>query len=346
MDSKGYKKKMRQKSASILSQVDEFLQHGLTIKSACRIFGINHNWYYRQKLKIQCQVSPKGKCYKQQPNQLTASEVNNIQEVISHKKNFGKTLTTLYYLAMNTGKLFCGKSTFINYAHALGYKKRKINKSLPKKGFKASRPFEWLHVDITNVTTMVSGRQKVAFVKDNFSGALLHVKSTSGKAGSTFIRDLFQETFDKYALFNTVNPINILSDGGPENKGVLLDWIEQINAPPQVQKVTASTDKFPYSNSMSEVTHSIYKSDFMKGRYSYNQDSHLNDLDRFMDYYNSERYLGRLYGLTVLEVLGGEIPDKHRFKEQIATAVKKRVEENRAFNGCPMVKSNDLACST
>ncbi len=141
------------------------------------------------------------------------------------------------------------------------------------------------------------------------------------------------------------NPINILSDGGPENKGALLDWIEQINAPPQVRKVTASTDEFPYSNSMSESTHSTYKTEYMMGKYSYNEDAHFNDLDKFMVYYNKERYPGRHYGLTVLEVLYGEVPDKHRFREQIEIAKKKRVEENRKFNGCPMNKEYNFTCN-
>ena len=232
MDSKGYKKKMRQKYNAIIDQVDEFLKHGLTVKSACRVLRINHNWYYRQKLKLQCEISPRKICYKRQPNQLTAIEVDSIHEVISNQQNFGKALTTLYYLAMNSGKVLCAKSTFFQYAHKFGYKKRVKRKSENHEGFRASRPFEWLHVDITNVSTLISGVQKVAFVKDNFSKALLHVKSTSGRADSKFIRDIFKETFETYGLLKATQPINILSDGGPENKGALLEWINGIQAPP------------------------------------------------------------------------------------------------------------------
>lgn len=333
LDTKHKKKLLRRKSQLIIAQIDQFLKYGFTIKSACRVLQIHHNWYYRQKLK-HCKASPTERCFKQQPNQLSISEIKEIQKQIDNQQNFGKTLTTLYYHTLNKASLFCAKSTFNNYAHKLGYKKRKVRKSLPKKGFKASRPFEWLHVDITAVQTVQSGVQKVAFVKDNFSGALLHVKSTSGKAGSGFIRDLFRETFEKHTLFNAVLPIHILSDGGPENKGELLTWIEQINAPPEVRKITASTKEFPFSNSMSEITHSIYKSEFMQGKFSIDIQSHLKDLERFMHYYNYERYPTRLYGLTVLEVLNGELPDKHRFKEQIAHAQKERIEANRAFNRC------------
>ena len=57
-------------------------------------------------------------------------------------------------------------------------------------------------MDITLVPTLHDGMQKVAFVKDNYSGALLHCRSTDRKAGGEFIRDLFQETFKMYNLYD------------------------------------------------------------------------------------------------------------------------------------------------
>lgn len=226
------------------------------------------------------------------------------------------------------------KSTFNHYAHLLGYKKRIPRQSESKEGFRATRPFECLHVDITLVKTIYSGIQKVAFVKDNFSKALLHFKTTSEKAGSSFIRDLFAETFQKYGLYNATQHIQIISDGGPENKGDLLLWIDQINAPPIVSKITASTKEFPFSNSMAESTHHIYKNEFLKGKHSFDQAAHLQDLQRFMHYYNHERYPTDHFGLTVLEVLHGAIPDKHRFRELIKQAQKKRILENKDFKYC------------
>ena len=71
-------------------------------------------------------------------------------------------------------------------------------------------------MDITIVNTVEDGVQKVAFVKDNFSRGILHYTSTSEKAGSEFIKNLFAETFEKYNLLNAIKPINILSDGGSE----------------------------------------------------------------------------------------------------------------------------------
>ncbi|MBL4880303.1 MAG: hypothetical protein JKX82_03160 [Oleispira sp.] len=311
----------------------------VNVVTACKYYGVSKDWYYKEKSKIICGISPFQKCYRQRPNQLTTSEVVTIENLVTNPVSYGKTKTTLYYHALRNKLIFCGKSTFNKYASALGYRKPKRFARERKKGLKASSVFEWLHVDITNVNTVEDGMQKVAFVKDNKSKAILHYSSTSGKAGSKFIKNLFQETFDRYHLFNKTKPINILSDGGSENKGELLTWIEKIQAPPAVTKITAQTKDFPFSNSMSESTHSIYKTEFLHGKYSLNEKTHLKDLERFVEYYNHHRYPTELYGLTPMEVVNGKIPDKHHFKEQIQTARKNRVEINQKFNDCKILMS-------
>ncbi|WP_028891549.1 hypothetical protein [Tenacibaculum sp. 47A_GOM-205m] len=138
---------------------------------------------------------------------------------------------------------------------------------------------------------------------------------------------------------NTVSPINILSDGRNENKGELLTWVQKIQAPPIVNKITAQTKEFPFSNSMSESTHSIYKTEFKRGKYYLNTQTHLQDLERFVKYYNHERYPTELYGYTTMEIIQGKIPDKDRFKEQILEARKNRIITNQQFNDCSSVMS-------
>ena len=269
------KKLLKLHAKSIVTSIEQMNAFAkVSVKTACKYYGISKDWYYLQKRKIYCDISPFKVCYRQHPNQLTQQEVMTIEHTIFDPNNYGKTKTTLYYDAMDKGKLFCGISTFNKYATVLGYKKPKRFKRPKKKGFRASRIFEWLHVDITYAQTLEDGLQAVAFVKDNFSKAILHYASTNGKAGSEFIKNLFQETFDKYKLFDLKDPINILSDGGSENKGALLSWVNGLIAPPVVSKITARTDEFPYPNNMSESTHSIYKTEFMRGKFSKDENGH------------------------------------------------------------------------
>ena len=94
------------------------------------------------------------------------------------------------------------------------------------------------------------------------------------------------------------------------------------------------TDEFPFSNAMSEITHSIYKSEFMGGNHSEDQASHIASLDSFMDYYNHHRYPCRLYGKTPMEIINGQDVDKTLFSEILKQAKVDRLEVNKNFNEC------------
>lgn len=112
---------------------------------------------------------------------------------------------------------------------------------------------------------------------------------------------------------------------GSENKGLFIDWIENLPMPPVVRKLTAKTDEFSFPNNMSESAHRIYKSEFRQSKITQNLKTHLDDLERFVSYYNYERYPTELYGLHPMQVLEGLTPDKHLFKEQLIEARKKKL---------------------
>jgi hypothetical protein len=334
-DLKHNKSLLKLHAGSIITAVEDMAQFsGVTVQKACKFYGISKDWYYAQKQKVICELSPIKRCYKTHSNQLTISEMATIEQLVKSQDNYRKPLSTIFYDAMNENLIACGITSFRKYANALGYVKAKVEYKKRKKGFKASYVFEWLHIDITNVQTQKDGIQKVAFVKDNYSSALLHQKSTNGKAGSNFITQLLQETFEKYGLHNHSKNIHILSDGGSENKGEVISWVEGINAPPVVAKITAMTSQFPFSNSMSEITHSIYKSEFMGGKISEDIGSHLTSLNDFMDYYNHHRYPCRLYGKTPMQIINGDVIDKYLYTQTIKEAKLARVETNRNFNAC------------
>jgi len=71
---------------------------------------------------------------------------------------------------------------------------------------------------------------------------------------------------------------------------------------------------------MSESTHSIYKTEFLKGKISVNVKEHLKSLTHFYRYYNYERFPTELFGLHPMEVIEGKKIDKHYYKEQIKQA--------------------------
>lgn len=333
------KKLLKNNAKSIVQSIDIAVSYTkIKTQTVCNFYGVSKDWFYRQKRKLNCSLNVFNTCFKQHPNQLTFNETGAIENIINLPENFGKTKTTLFYQALRSEILFCGKSTFCKYATALGYKKTKRIPKIQKKGFRAHYVFEWLHVDITYVPTINDGMQKLAFVKDNFSKAILNWKSTSDKAGGKFIATLFQETFEKHQLFDATNSINILTDGGPENKGDFITWVNTINAPPIVTKLTARTPDFPQSNSMAESTHSIFKTEFLKGKIVNSKIEHLKSVENFVQYYNYQRFPTELYGFNPMEIVDGNIPDKYLFTQKIALAKTKRILENKAFNRCKVLK--------
>jgi len=88
---------------------------------------------------------------------------------------------------------------------------------------------------------------------------------------------------------------------------------------------------------MSESTHSIYKTEFLKGKISVNVKEHLKSLTHFYRYYNYERFPTELFGLHPMEVIEGKKIDKHYYKEQIKQAGINRIKENQAFNQCKVL---------
>jgi hypothetical protein len=88
---------------------------------------------------------------------------------------------------------------------------------------------------------------------------------------------------------------------------------------------------------MAESTHSIYKTEFMRRKHSVDKAQHLKDLERFVQYYNYERFPCEHFGFTPMEVLEGAKPNRFMFTQQIAEARKDRVLKNQVFNECQLL---------
>jgi hypothetical protein len=205
---------------------------------------------------------------------LSHQQHTKIHNWINKEDNKCQNLTHLFYKGMAEGIVFCAYNTFKWFAYKAGYKKAfRKPKTKNKKGFRAEAIFEYLHIDTTYVPTQVSGMQKVVFVKDNYSKAILHwVRLGVNQAlNSMSIKQVLEQTFEKYKLFERQHPINVVSDGGPENKGEVLTWVGSLIAPPCVKKITARTEQFTGSNSMVEGSFHVFKHDWLKGKTVYDE---------------------------------------------------------------------------
>lgn len=239
---------------------------------------------------------------------------------------------------LDEGIIDCGFSTFKHYAIENGWKKKeRKKKSENKKGFRATAVFEHLHIDTTYLPTVTSGIQKIIMLRDNFSKAILHHLRVNvhTNLNSKLVAQVLEEAFQKYNLYDRTHEINIVSDGGPENKKEVNTWVANIKAPPCVKKLTHKTEAFSGSNSMIEDGFHLLKHDYLKGEMPYDEKDCDKKLALFYDFIGN-RYFGELHGETPYKVLAGAIPDKHRFKDKIKIAQKERVITNKAFEGCPI----------
>ena len=162
----------------------------------------------------------------------------------------------------------------------------------------------------------------MAFVKDNFSKAILHKAILpDGKAG--WIRDLVKTIIEKFKQYKHSRPINIISDGGSENKGPVLEWVAGLGER-KIAKITAKVD-FPFVNNMSESTHHIFKSEFLQHKNPRDESDLREQLDHFEEYYNWNRFPVEPFGLAPMEVVNGAIPYRNHFKEQTKQAQQKKI---------------------
>jgi hypothetical protein len=327
-----YKKLLRAQKENIIEHITALALKGFTVVKACKLFGLKPSWYYYHKRIIDCPLNALKKCFKQHPNQLTFAEQQAIKKHIQVEEN--KNLTQLFYEALNKAVVFCCKETFSIYAKLLGYKTPfKKPKAKVEKGFRASAVFEYLHVDTTYINTLLDGVLKLTLVKDNYSKAPLHYTINKLNINSTIIKQVLEETFEKYQLFERTNDITIVSDGGSENKGEVLGWIGTLKAPPCVHKVTAYIEPFLHSNNMIESSFHLFKNDFLKRETITNEKHLIKKMDEFITHCHN-RYFGEHYGITPQQILDGAAPNKQLFKTQMDQARIKRREANKKFTGC------------
>ena len=322
------KKVFKKNIATIIKTIDRIMPD-ITLGVACKIFKISTNQYYRWKNKLHCTASVLNLCFRTHTNQLTIKENMVIYDALHAPENCYNFLSSTFLRLKRNGQLYCSLSTFYKYAFLHSVHRLKHKKITPNNSFRATKVFEYIHIDTTFVLTELEGKCRVVFVKDNYSKAILHGAIVPA-GNSSYIRDVLIETFNKHGIRANEEAISIVSDGGSENAGEVLKWIannEQIN----VVKIIAKKDN-SISNNMVESCNHIFKNVFMAGKIPKNSEDLKIFVEQYKIFHNQEWFPIEFYGLNPEEVLTGTIPDKNKFKEQTIQAVKSRAFENKRFD--------------
>ncbi len=234
--------------------------------------------------------------------------------------------------AGRSGKLYCSRSTFYKYAGLVRKHRRKTELRKTKLSIQSTRIFEFVHVDTTWLYTIKDGPVRAVIIKDNYSKKVLH-QAVVDSGNSKWIALLLQEMFSIYKLYQYSQPITIVSDGGSENKGEVLNWINTFDKDAVIKK-TAKTIDFQYTNNEIESTFNIFKNEYIGQTEIADKEHSRKLLKDFQLYNDNQRYPIALYGLIAQEVFDGAVPDKYRFRNDIQHAAKNRHIRNKSALFC------------
>ena len=325
----GYKSILKNNIPLVLNTID-YIASEIGLAKICRVFKITTQQYYRYKNKVNCTASVLNLCYKTHPRQLTVGECSSIKEAVNAVANSTKRISSIWYDLMRKGELYCSCSTFYKYSALLSERIAKIKYSKPKSSIIASRIFEFIHIDTTFLPTQKDGSVRAVIIKDNYSKKILH-QGIVENGNSKWIALLLQKMFSIYGFNHT--PVTLISDGGSENKGKVLDWIDSLEENYIIKK-TARTKEFIFTNNEIESTFNIFKNEFLAGKNIVHKQEVVELLQKFQLYNDNERFPLALYGCTPQEVFDGAVPDKYRFRADIKRAEKSRYERNKVGRFC------------
>lgn len=178
----------------------------------------------------------------------------------------------------------------------------------PTQSLNSDYPFQFIHVDTTLLQTSKDGSIRAVIIKDNYSKKILHfgvVESGYSRCVALLIKDVFAS----YRLQSIYKPMAFVSDGGSENKGEVIDWINNLECD-NITKLTAKTEGFRFTNNEIESNFNIFKNEFLASTEIIDKHHARKLLADFQLYNYHERYPLSLFGLTPQEVFDGGTPDQ------------------------------------
>lgn len=316
------KKLYRNNKELIINGIDK-VEKKIGLRSALDFFQVSYQQYYTWKRN--CPISPFGWCRKKQPLQLTSKEVRIMKEFYYTYGPKGWKLPSIHAAILRSGKAFFSLSTMYAYAHQLqlvsanGISRRKKY----KKGIRAQRPLDIVHMDVTVFRTQDNVRCYLYFIQDNYSRAILGFKASLNLSAKTAYENL-QEVYQKF-LVHRNGVTDLITDDGPENKAqVRLFTNQQQN----FRQLIAQKDIL-FSNSMVEGLNYRMKYDFLYVREILDFKHLQQQLPQMVHEYNYIKPHGVLCFLTPMEVLSGIIPNALRYQSELAMAKLTRIQENK-----------------
>lgn len=315
---KSRKKLFRQSKSLVLSTIDK-IKDVIGIQKAVRAFGISYQQYYAWGKQIKCNLSPVSLCRKLYHNQLTFKEVDTIKKYLTDVRYNHWNVSSVYFQMLREKAAFISRTSFYKYTNLFSMQRVKPQKRRNGEGLRASVPKKILHMDVTIFRPLNHSKVYLYFLVDNYSRFILGWKASLSYSANITFQNIFN-AYQKYNLGDVKPYIDLVCDGGSENKGMVDIFINHTDS--NIKKLVAQTDII-FSNSMIEAVNKRMKYDFLFTTELLDFDQTKQFLSSAVDQYNNKPH-SALFGLTPFEVFNGAIPDKLMFKNDIRQAALNR----------------------
>lgn len=320
----------------VLIEQVQLLNTVIPKKTSLHLLGFStQSFHYHVNSLIACASSSQRLCLKSNPQQITTHEVDEIKALFEKKSFASWSMISLYYWGMANNKFAMGLSTFYKYVKILHLSRKFIKPKNPKKGIQTTAPNQFLHIDTTYYKKLIdTPKVAVSFASDNFSKYIMGHNIALENSHKNIV-NVLRKTIDTIHKFhpNHLCTVNIVSDGGAENKAKPIKELLQKNNRPPLKHLIALKD-IAFSNSPIEAVNKIYKRylRFYKPT-TYNELITITAL--FIHDYNRIRPHGSLKGLTPFQAYTNiQAPD---YKQDIQLAQKRRItfnKKNRCLFSC------------
>ena len=280
-------KNNKQLQKNVLNAVG-YMENYLGREKALKLLGISVSLFQQWQLeeRYSCFDSFTSLCVKRHPHQLATKEIGKIKKMLTDPGFDHWPIVSIASLALRKKRIVASLYSWYKYARIFGITKKLVKKDRKTIGLIASRPNEYLHVDLTEFH-VAGKRVYIAFVMDNFSRMILGYHVMERKTFEV-VKVALRKAIDVIITHPNHDHSYLVTDGGSENHNKQIDKFIAELTEHKVTKIRALKD-ITFSNSPVEAVHRTMKGRYLKKKIFESIDALLEYLDWAVEDYNAIR---------------------------------------------------------
>ncbi|MDA0686931.1 MAG: DDE-type integrase/transposase/recombinase [Bacteroidetes bacterium] len=196
----------------VVDSLDGAISQNIFLEAA----GISKNryWTWQVEEKVKCSSSYDSVCIRRRPHKTALAEVRAIRRIA---RNGGPNKYAIWANAIKQGKIAVGKQTFYTYTKDILTEKQRPKKQVPRVKVRATAVNQIWHADISVIRCLNGKKYYLYCVIDNYSRAIL-----AWRLANKIRKEISFRVLKKAHAIATPEKLNYMTDGGSENRGILL----------------------------------------------------------------------------------------------------------------------------